>query len=150
MQPQLGRDKKWTEVQSDATTLPRPGCLCFQSKTRRNEEAAIHKEHSWRGQDLYLCGRIPKEGTTTYSLLTDHDRKIQVHELPNKHKYLELYKYPELYKLVVKHIMHGPCGALNRYCPCIKNCKSCNNNYPKPFIETTTSFVNIFFFSYTG
>ncbi|XP_062230177.1 uncharacterized protein LOC133927803 [Phragmites australis] len=31
-------------------------------------------------------------------------------ELPEKHK------YPELYKMVVKHMMHGPCGVLNRDC----------------------------------
>jgi len=77
-------------------------------------------------------------GKYKYTCPEQYDRIISA-ELPNKHKYRELYK------LIVKHIMHGPYGALNRYCPCIKNCKSCNNNYPKPFIETTTSFVNIFF-----
>jgi hypothetical protein len=34
-------------------------------------------------------------------------------------------------------MMHGPCGALNRYCPCTKNRTSCKNNYPRAFIETT-------------
>jgi hypothetical protein len=29
-------------------------------------------------------------------------------ELPNKKK------YPKLFKMVVKHMMHDPCGALNR------------------------------------
>ncbi|XP_066320256.1 uncharacterized protein [Miscanthus floridulus] len=33
-------------------------------------------------------------------------------ELPNKKK------YPELYKMVMKHMMHGPCETLNPYCPC--------------------------------
>jgi hypothetical protein len=35
-------------------------------------------------------------------------------EFPNKKK------YPELYKMVTKHIMHGPCGLLNPNCPCTK------------------------------
>jgi hypothetical protein len=35
-------------------------------------------------------------------------------ELPNK-------EYPELYKMVTKHMMHGPCGALKPSCPCTKD-----------------------------
>jgi hypothetical protein len=56
-------------------------------------------------------------GKYKYTCPEQYDRIISA-ELPNKHK------YPELYKLVVKHMMHGPCGALNRYCPCTKNRKS--------------------------
>ncbi|XP_062232985.1 uncharacterized protein LOC133930365 [Phragmites australis] len=52
-------------------------------------------------------------------------------ELPDKHK------YPELYKMVVKHMMHGPCGVLNRDCPCTKDRPSCKNHYPRPFNATT-------------
>ncbi|XP_062233672.1 uncharacterized protein LOC133930909 [Phragmites australis] len=52
-------------------------------------------------------------------------------ELPEKHK------YPELYKMVVKHMMHGPCGVLNRDCPCTKDRPSCKNHYPRPFNATT-------------
>uniref|UniRef100_A0A453SPH4 Helitron helicase-like domain-containing protein n=1 Tax=Aegilops tauschii subsp. strangulata TaxID=200361 RepID=A0A453SPH4_AEGTS len=39
--------------------------------------------------------------------------------------------------MVIKHMMHGPCGALNKLCPCTKNRPSCKNNYPRPFNETT-------------
>jgi hypothetical protein len=35
-------------------------------------------------------------------------------ELPNKDK------YPKLHEMVVKHMMHGPCGYLNRNNPCMK------------------------------
>ncbi|XP_062228527.1 uncharacterized protein LOC133926554 [Phragmites australis] len=52
-------------------------------------------------------------------------------ELPDKHK------YPELYKMVIKHMMHGPCGVLNRDCPCTKDRSSCKNHYPRPFNVTT-------------
>ncbi|XP_062198863.1 uncharacterized protein LOC133901533 [Phragmites australis] len=52
-------------------------------------------------------------------------------ELPEKHK------YPELYKMVVKHMMHGRCSVLNRDCPCTKNRPSCKNHYPRPFNATT-------------
>ena len=32
-------------------------------------------------------------------------------ELPNKKK------FPELYKMVTKNMMHGPCGVLSPFCP---------------------------------
>jgi hypothetical protein len=46
-------------------------------------------------------------------------------------------KYPELQKMVIKHMMHGPCGSLNPNCPCTKGRKSCKNHYPQPFSDTT-------------
>ncbi|KAL6884616.1 hypothetical protein ACP4OV_010552 [Aristida adscensionis] len=52
-------------------------------------------------------------------------------ELPDRKK------YPELRRLVSKHMMHGPCGALNRNCPCTKGRPSCKNHYPQPFNTTT-------------
>jgi len=45
-------------------------------------------------------------------------------ELSNKKKYLDLYK------MVTKHMMHGPCGILNSNCPCTKGHESCKNHYP--------------------
>jgi hypothetical protein len=46
-------------------------------------------------------------------------------------------KYPVLYKMVTKHMMHGPCGVLNRNCPCTKGRDSCKNRYPRPFCDVT-------------
>ena len=44
---------------------------------------------------------------------------------------------PELYALVAKHMVHGPCGADNPTAPCMENGK-CTKNFPKPFREFTT------------
>ena len=60
-----------------------------------------------------------------------YDRLISA-ELPNKKK------YPELYKMVAKHMMHGPCGVLNLNCPCTKGRPSCKNHNPRPFAESTS------------
>jgi ATP-dependent DNA helicase PIF1 len=60
-----------------------------------------------------------------------YDRLICV-ELPNKKKYLELYK------MVTKHMMHGPCGVLNLNCLCTKGRSSCKNHYPRPFANSTS------------
>ncbi|AQK75317.1 hypothetical protein ZEAMMB73_Zm00001d018231 [Zea mays] len=46
-------------------------------------------------------------------------------------------KYPELRKMVIKHMMHGPCGSLNPNCPCTKGHASCKNHYSRPFSDTT-------------
>ncbi|PWZ32213.1 60S ribosomal protein L2, mitochondrial [Zea mays] len=51
-------------------------------------------------------------------------------EIPDK-------KYPELRKMVIKHMMHGPCGSLNPNCPCTKGRASCKNHYPQPFCDAT-------------
>jgi hypothetical protein len=45
-------------------------------------------------------------------------------------------KYPELYKMVVKHMMHGPCGTLNSRNVCMQN-GLCKNYYPHPFNAET-------------
>ena len=52
-------------------------------------------------------------------------------KLPDKHKYLELYK------IVIKHMIHSPCGVLNSQYPCIKDHRSCKNHYPCPFNAAT-------------
>ena len=59
----------------------------------------------------------------------DYDRYISA-ELPDKKK------YPELHKLVCKHMMHGPCGVLNKDCPCMVD-GECRFRYPRQFSETT-------------
>ncbi|AQK86764.1 hypothetical protein ZEAMMB73_Zm00001d038499 [Zea mays] len=53
-------------------------------------------------------------------------------EIPDKKK------YPELYKMVIKHMMHGPCGLLNPKCPCTKGPASCKNHYPRAFSNATS------------
>jgi hypothetical protein len=76
--------------------------------------------------------------THTFSLLwrymltclEQYDHLICV-ELPGKAKYCILYK------MVTKHMMHGPCGRFNPNLPCTTGCNSCKNNYPRPFNKAT-------------
>ncbi|AQK68964.1 hypothetical protein ZEAMMB73_Zm00001d015454 [Zea mays] len=60
-----------------------------------------------------------------------YDRLISAEILDKK-------KYPELYKMVIKHMMHGPCGLLNPKCPCTKGRASCKNHYPRAFSNATS------------
>ncbi|XP_061993666.1 uncharacterized protein LOC133711576 [Rosa rugosa] len=44
---------------------------------------------------------------------------------------------PKLYNIVVlKHVIHGPCGTFNENSSCMKN-GSCKRGYPKRFSEFT-------------
>jgi hypothetical protein len=45
-------------------------------------------------------------------------------------------KNPRLQDIVIKHMMHGPCGLLNRECPCMVD-GACRFRYPRQFCETT-------------
>ncbi|XP_021757467.1 uncharacterized protein LOC110722506 [Chenopodium quinoa] len=47
-----------------------------------------------------------------------------------------------LRRIVLAHMMHGPCGMLNPECPCMKKTgvkRSCKNKYPKQFCNETTN-----------
>jgi hypothetical protein len=44
---------------------------------------------------------------------------------------------PELYHLVVKYMVHGPCGAYNLDSPCMVDGK-CSKSFPKAFRDQTT------------
>ncbi|GAA0155634.1 hypothetical protein LIER_13322 [Lithospermum erythrorhizon] len=66
-----------------------------------------------------------------YTLLTPeaYDRMVCA-ELPYKNE------DPYLYSLVVRHMMHGPCGELNPESVCMKD-ERCKNHYPKNFSKYT-------------
>ncbi|XP_056695709.1 uncharacterized protein [Spinacia oleracea] len=49
---------------------------------------------------------------------------------------------PGLRKIILKHMMHGPCGHLNPQCPCMKHKihkNKCKSGYPKQFCPETTN-----------
>ncbi|XP_075194167.1 uncharacterized protein LOC142294949 [Anomaloglossus baeobatrachus] len=51
-------------------------------------------------------------------------------EIPNQQQ------YPELYDIVVSHMVHGPCGVLNPASPCMQNGK-CTKKFPKHLKQHT-------------
>lgn len=54
---------------------------------------------------------------------TDIDRIISA-ELPNEEE------DPLLYKIVLDSMIHGPCGDLNKKCPCMVD-EKCTKHFPK-------------------
>ncbi|RCN34924.1 hypothetical protein ANCCAN_19224 [Ancylostoma caninum] len=43
---------------------------------------------------------------------------------------------PELYEIITKNMIHGPCGPLNPNSPCMKD-RKCTKKYPREFIQET-------------
>lgn len=43
---------------------------------------------------------------------------------------------PELYDIIVKNMIHGPCGLVNKDSPCMKDNK-CTKKYPRSFVNET-------------
>ena len=62
----------------------------------------------------------------------DYD-KVVCAEIPNPDS------YSQLYSIVTKHMIHGPCGKeYNPHCPCIeKDTGLCTKNFPKKFCDET-------------
>ena len=66
----------------------------------------------------------------------DYDRFVCA-EIPDQEQ------NPELFKLVKKFMIHGPCEGVNMSSPCLnKTKKTCEKNYPKELISQTISSDN--------
>jgi len=52
-------------------------------------------------------------------------------EIPDKQK------NPKLHELVVNQMLHGPCGDIDKKCPCMKD-NLCSKNFPKDFRDITS------------
>ena len=55
---------------------------------------------------------------------------------------------PNLYRIVSKNLVHGPCGVHNPNAPCMqvneRGIKVCSKQYPKDFIDKTTENINTY------
>ncbi|XP_072392261.1 uncharacterized protein [Diabrotica undecimpunctata] len=47
----------------------------------------------------------------------------------------------ELFDIVTKHMIHGPCGAFNMTSPCMEN-EKCKKNFPKPHTNDTITDID--------
>ncbi|GJU48830.1 uncharacterized protein Tco_1218385 [Tanacetum coccineum] len=67
----------------------------------------------------------------------DHYDKIVCVKIPDPEK------YPQTHELVLKHMMHGPCGRLRPSSPCMQGePKQCLFSYPQHFNEETKQSKN--------
>ncbi|KAI5403832.1 hypothetical protein KIW84_051110 [Lathyrus oleraceus] len=72
-------------------------------------------------------------------LILDTDDKLREPEEYDSVVKAEIPRHesePEMYEVVLKHMIHGSCGVLNQSSPCMKN-GHCKKRYPKDFCEET-------------
>ena len=74
-----------------------------------------------------------------YKILTlDQIDRVVCAEIPNP------IRYPKLFALVERHMIHGPCGVLNSHSPCMAPAKKCAassvclKHFPKEYYDETT------------
>nr|XP_016470854.1 PREDICTED: uncharacterized protein LOC107793057 [Nicotiana tabacum] len=133
----------WAEIQENLHEgqLPqdRPDLVTrvFRAKLQDLKDQIFHKQifgpiaaHAFvvefqkRGLPHIHLLLILKEGPKIISPY-QYDKFITA-ELPDKDE------YPLLHELVVKNMMHGPCGNYRPSNPCMKD-DQCKNHYPRPF-----------------
>ena len=109
-------------------------CWCLKNKKNFGEIAAmIHViEYQKRG--------VPH---AHFLIILQHTWKIKQHEQFDHFVSAELPFISNLYVhcLVLRHMIHGPCGTFNPQSPCmvLHNKKwKCKHNYPRGFSEFTT------------
>jgi len=71
-----------------------------------------------------------------FLLIMDKSAKLSGHDDFDNYISAELpdEKYPELHRLVCKHMIHRPCGVLNKNCGCMVD-GVCRFKYPRQFCE---------------
>ena len=82
-----------------------------------------------------------------FLLILENDCKITSPKLVDKFVSVEIpdeIQYPYLHSLVVKLMMHGPCGVLNEKNVCMNNKNKCRFSFPKKLCENTIMDVNCY------
>nr|XP_009757360.1 PREDICTED: uncharacterized protein LOC104210217 [Nicotiana sylvestris] len=107
---------------------------------------ACRKLNLWKSCSIHVYYRISKTWSSTCSFLIilADEHKLLTPESYDKFVCAELpdsKKDRDLYSLVIKHMMHSPCGKLNPINICMKN-NNCKFKYPKDFAEQTSKGKN--------
>ncbi|XP_053571517.1 uncharacterized protein LOC128661269 [Bombina bombina] len=61
---------------------------------------------------------------------------LKAEDKPNDAEIPDEHIYPRLHAIVIKHMIHGPCGEHNLNSPCMVD-GNCSKNFPKNFQEET-------------
>ncbi|KAL6143230.1 hypothetical protein ACLB2K_053925 [Fragaria x ananassa] len=137
----------WEEIKSELlpgqTSQDRPDLQVrvFHSKLERLKEDIINKGVLGRVVAHAFVVEFQKRGLPHVHMLVmldEHDKlnnpedydHIVKAEIPDKDE------EPQLYDLVLKHMIHGPCGLLNQQSSCMKN-GECKKKFPKNFTNHT-------------
>ncbi|KAI5433936.1 hypothetical protein KIW84_020970 [Lathyrus oleraceus] len=137
----------WSEITSELlpfqTPQDRPDLLTriFRSKLEKLKDNVINKGVLGKVKSYMYVTEFQKRGLSHVHMLLvlesndklcdpkDYDSMVR-EEIP------KLECEPELHEAVVRHMIHGPCGIINRKSPCMKD-GHCKKRYPKQFLDET-------------
>jgi hypothetical protein len=138
---------KWKEITANIlnylTASDRPDMVARVYNLKKNELVhnidrrqvlgfALARIHviEFQKRGLHHCNLLPwvdKRDVPT----TGEDIDLTIcAEIPDKRT------HPRLYEIVMSHMIHGPCGAINNNSPCMDG-EKCAKNFPKAFCEET-------------
>ncbi|XP_050876133.1 uncharacterized protein LOC127079808 [Lathyrus oleraceus] len=137
----------WSEITSELlpfqTPQDRPDLLTrtFRSKFEKLKDDVINKGVLGKVKSYMYVTEFQKRGLPHVHMLLvlesndklrdpkDYDSMVRA-EIP------KLECEPQLHEAVVRHMIHGPCGIINRKSPCMKD-GHCKKRYPKQFLDET-------------
>ena len=139
---------KWKEITDNCKfgqqALDRPDLVIrvFKQKVRMFLDDIMKKHVLGKVKAMIGTYEFQKRGLPHFHvlLIMDKDDKpdsvekvdsVVSAEIPSKED------HPQLYDLVLKHMIHGPCGSANPTSPCMVN-NACTKEFPKAFNSVTS------------
>lgn len=143
---------KWTEITQELKSFEeaqnRPDLVArvFRSKFEHLRREVIKKELFGPVAAYTFVIEFQKRGLPHVHMLLILKKAYKINtvekfdafisaEIPDKKK------QPHLYAMVLKHMMHGPCGTLNLNNVCMEN-KKCKDHFPRGLVEETMIAAN--------
>ena len=144
----------WPEIQRELlpgqTAADRPDLVTRVFKLKMDELKKDIEKHNILGVSVARVYTIEfqKCGLPHMHMIIflHHDSKLETSEDVDSlisAEFPDPEEEPELFELVKKLMVHGPCGELNKTSPCMEGDK-CIRNFPKPFKTETTLFENAY------
>jgi hypothetical protein len=136
---------KWTEIASnllpgqEAKDRPDVVTRVFRQKLKKMvdllKKGLFGNVQAWLYSVEYQKRGLPHAHILIWLTSADRVRPDQIDqvvsaELPSKGD------DPDLHNIVMAHMIHGPCGAINRSSPCMAE-GQCSKNFPKNFCAVT-------------
>ncbi|CAK8563248.1 unnamed protein product [Lathyrus sativus] len=137
----------WSEMTLELfpfqTLQDRPDLLIriFRSKFEQLKDDVINKRVLGKVKSYMYVTEFQKQGLSHVHMLLVLESNDKLHG-PEEYDSVvraEIHKLesePQLHEAVLKHMIHGPCGVLNRKSPCMKD-GHCKKRYPKQFLDET-------------
>ncbi|XP_019224252.1 PREDICTED: uncharacterized protein LOC109205937 [Nicotiana attenuata] len=144
----------WPEIQEnllstdEAQNRPDLVSRIFRAKLEELKKDILKREIIGKVAVFMYTVEFQKRGLSHahFLIILDEKYKLQTPEAYDKFVCAELpdpKRNSDLFKLVTRHMLHGPCGQLNPTSPCMKKKNGhCKFKFPKEFAEQTTKRKN--------